>query len=1196
MKANNLASANATKIHSIENMCSSSILNPSGKDHSSFEVNFTSIKNEISRLYAPNKFKLPLVPAELYKLGSSGSFLVLSPNKTAAYVDLLDRNAAASIVDFSSLCQYDIKNMVIYNENEIIVADYWFNLLRISLNTVTLVKSYEIHSHAISVIIVSNDRESIFTLSSDSTLKRTNISTGNSVRLCGYQETPSIMGISPDESFLVVGDLKHTLHVFDIQENQTINTLTTVNEPVSIKISIQGQIFCAHGHLISAWDYGSWDLVAEFDGDSGVYTSMALNDSNTLLAASRNDGSIHIWNLRDFQVSAIKSLGMGILIHKVYFIGDETVYFFSNENLTAMVWDIPTVFSESSIHLLSSQSVKNLFYIEEKEYVIANIENGGCEVWDLKSNKRIKHLLDRHNGAITLSEDQNNVIGIFNKPEKYHIVMFKMNLSDLVCKEEHLVNYVDNWWATDIVTIRNRPNNCITLSCANGTVDVREKFGWVSIKSDWPLTNSIITCVLGFYSGYSLIIGIDDGGVKVFNLDSYTNEGTIAKHDSPISALAISEDDLILISGSEQGVIKISYLQTMTTLNTIKFYTQRITNLYVSKSNLHLMATSPDRGLTIWDLRTWTLCVLKPDFYNFSVTKNEKKIIIVSKTTWKIIENPLLGSTTSVFGPGSDESIYYKYLYDIMRQKNPEYNPSFDNWIVSSNLYTTAHFYAYYHLPNHLKKALDNKVLFVQTIDELSPLSICLEYRAFVTNDIIVYLLSRMKKNQGFSYFLRGNLSKLNEFGSEHLSDLYHSLFVRSYNPQLPDFCGKAVILPIIREIHDPLGVSQEDFLPGSIEGDIPQPIVFFQFLVPLCLALGSSESISFLRSLLNCSHNELFRVDFIGLILDYKWKQVRWIMRILAITYYAYLVLLIVYISNSLEILYWYPLIILSSLLSLYEIFQLVAFPALYFRETLNYVDVIRGLLFYLYTFFLVYSVDDNYMSSTLVALTLFSFIRGISYFSIFSATRYMVFLIYEVWKDMLAFIILLLYSTIAITITFMSIDSNQDKGNFYDYLLISYRIDLGDFDTDQYNDLETVLFVGGSLMNTIIMLNLLISIMSDTFDRIQQGTVEADRETLTGLILELEQLMFWNRAKSDQKYLFVCRFDDADLAGSRASWEGKVRAILEKLDRNRKQIDSGNSAMQKKLKKLDENFNLRLDRFEAEFQKFKQEILNFK
>lgn len=320
-----------------------------------------------------------------------------------------------------------------------------------------------------------------------------------------------------------------------------------------------------------------------------------------------------------------------MLIHNVYFIGDETVYFFSNESLNVMIWDIPMVSSESSIHLPSSELVKNLFYIEEKDYVIANIENGGCGVWDLKTNKRVKHLLGNNNGTITLSEDQNNVIGIFNKSEQYHIEMFKLDLTDFSCKVESLVNFTDNWWATDIVFIRNRPNDCITLSCANGTVDVREEFGWLSVKSDWPLTSSIITCILGSYSGNDLIIGANDGEVKIFNLDSYTNKGMLAKHNSPVSALAISVDDLILISGSEQGVIKISYLLTMATLNTINFYTQKITNLYVSKSKLHLIASSPDRGLTIWDLRTWTLCVLKPDFYNFSVTRGERKIVIVSE-------------------------------------------------------------------------------------------------------------------------------------------------------------------------------------------------------------------------------------------------------------------------------------------------------------------------------------------------------------------------------------------------------------------------------------------------------------------------------------------------------------------------------------------------------------------------------------
>jgi len=45
--------------------------------------------------------------------------------------------------------------------------------------------------------------------------------------------------------------------------------------------------------------------------------------------------------------------------------------------------------------------------------------------------------------------------------------------------------------------------------------------------------------------------------------------------------------------------------------------------------------------------------------------------------------------------------------------------------------------------------------------------------------------------------------------------------------------------------------------------------------------------------------------------------------------------------------------------------------------------------------------------------------------------------------------------------------------------------------------------------------MLNLLIAIMSDTFDRVMNNIVHQDAVEMNQLILESEVLMFWNRHK---------------------------------------------------------------------------------
>jgi hypothetical protein len=50
------------------------------------------------------------------------------------------------------------------------------------------------------------------------------------------------------------------------------------------------------------------------------------------------------------------------------------------------------------------------------------------------------------------------------------------------------------------------------------------------------------------------------------------------------------------------------------------------------------------------------------------------------------------------------------------------------------------------------------------------------------------------------------------------------------------------------------------------------------------------------------------------------------------------------------------------------------------------------------------------------------------------------------------------------------------------------------------------------------LIMLNLLIAIMSDTYERVTTGMIEAEYKELNSLILEQENLMFWIKKDSNQ------------------------------------------------------------------------------
>ena len=58
------------------------------------------------------------------------------------------------------------------------------------------------------------------------------------------------------------------------------------------------------------------------------------------------------------------------------------------------------------------------------------------------------------------------------------------------------------------------------------------------------------------------------------------------------------------------------------------------------------------------------------------------------------------------------------------------------------------------------------------------------------------------------------------------------------------------------------------------------------------------------------------------------------------------------------------------------------------------------------------------------------------------------------------------------------------------------------------------------------LVLMNLLIAIISDTFDRVYSSKVASDYREKTELIHEIESIHFWNRNVEAERFLHVIRY----------------------------------------------------------------------
>ena len=124
--------------------------------------------------------------------------------------------------------------------------------------------------------------------------------------------------------------------------------------------------------------------------------------------------------------------------------------------------------------------------------------------------------------------------------------------------------------------------------------------------------------------------------------------------------------------------------------------------------------------------------------------------------------------------------------------------------------------------------------------------------------------------------------------------------------------------------------------------------------------------------------------------------------------------------------------------------------------------------------------SKDSKYVTYGLISLIM---IEGLSVFRCFKPTRYYIRLILNSIQDVLPFIIIFLYTTFSFG-TILSVYKDVSMSEIW---INTYDINIGLGLHSSSFDKDYVLFLIASIINFFIVLNLLISILGDSFDHFQ-------------------------------------------------------------------------------------------------------------
>ena len=234
------------------------------------------------------------------------------------------------------------------------------------------------------------------------------------------------------------------------------------------------------------------------------------------------------------------------------------------------------------------------------------------------------------------------------------------------------------------------------------------------------------------------------------------------------------------------------------------------------------------------------------------------------------------------------------------------------------------------------------------------------------------------------------------------------------------------------------------------------------------------------------------------------------------------------------------------------------------YFSDFWNYFDVLRFAFAFTYFGAAMAASSESAKTVLLTLLSFFQSVKAFHIFSLFKSTRVLLRIVIEIIKDMIPFMLFVLATTLTVSLLFASATPEPalSAATFTGFLMHVYRLDFGDFDLNGYSALDIAIFILAVLIVPLVLLNMLIAIMGDTFDRVKEEQGRRDFQEMAGIIYRYETiartLCKWKKRVAVWKYIFVS--EDVKYSGEETIdlWQGRIRGIKIEIEKVLKKLQS--------------------------------------
>ena len=512
--------------------------------------------------------------------------------------------------------------------------------------------------------------------------------------------------------------------------------------------------------------------------------------------------------------------------------------------------------------------------------------------------------------------------------------------------------------------------------------------------------------------------------------------------------------------------------------------------------------------------------------------------------------------------------IFLYYLKKLFQNKIKTFDEYWKHYIIFPHIANILYIFIKANHSELLKKAITSGAYFLQEQHGESPLSVSLNWKNSICADVILKALSKkkLKKEYGILISIENCMNKMINSNLSQLPKFFDSLFPITTSRLIlyAELIKKA---PMILESKS-RKINEYQFI--NYEGTKKEQVEFKSSICKFDFIVGSKESMQLLRSISNSNNPDFFRTALLKSILKYKWNRIYYILLGESLLYGVMVFLVSIMTINGYDVTFSIFLFVLNTIMLIKECIQVTDSAKKYVKDIWNFIDVSRIVSTYTY---LIYCWTNSNSIPLNQILTILYWARAVTYFRIFDKTRYLIRMIIETFLDIVPFLLIFFTATFTFALLF---HIETGSSNFSDTFVLAYQLNFNEFSgflkdgySTDYSAMFWFIFFISSIMNPIILLNLLIAIMSDTYDRVQEDQVVADCKEMAGLILQAEGMMFWKRKLRKKGHLQRCDYV-RHLSSESTEWMGKIRAIKKSISRLQIKVRNNDKKLEKMQSKI--------------------------